>query len=388
MGVNEIKQILKAYDLAQVANEPCVLATVTFVEGSSYRRAGARMLVGADGTWIGCVSGGCLERDLLRKAAFVLAKNEPMLIAYDTREDTDQDSTEEKFEEFRIEGAGLGCNGYIEILVEPILAEVKHPVLEKLKTWMSERKNGGVILLPKLNLRAQIFVEQSTEENKFTGLENFSDEVQSQILRAWDLSNGDRKAIGKDILGEKPLRILMETFAPSTQVFLFGAGYDAVTTATLAVELGHEVHVVDVRSAVPIPRSAFKGIQNYTQCEPEEISKKVKMDEHSIAVLMTHHAEDDQILLPQILAANPAYVGMLGPKIRGERLIEEYESRGLLLSEDARSALHYPAGLDIGAETPSEIALSIFAEVNAVLKNRAGGLLRERAGPIHVREVS
>ena len=348
--VNELNQILTAYDLAQKNGQSCVLATVTYVDGSSYRRPGARMLMTEDGNLIGCVSGGCLERDLVRKANWVLQKKETMLVPYDTREDTEVED--------RSVGAGLGCNGWIEILLEPIFADMPHPVLEKFLEWTRLGRDGVVRLYP----------HQKNPHPEFFEQEVFGTEAMPEYTKSIHDSH-----------------VYFEKFMPAISLTLIGAGYDAVALAGLAVKMGHEVRVVDFRSSFPIPRRAFEGVSEYIQCEPGETAEKIKFNERSAVVVMTHHADDDLAALPTVLRAKPAYVGLLGPKVRGQRLLDEMLQNGISFSAIELQNIYFPVGLDIGAETPGEIALSILAEISAILNDRKGGLLRERLGPIHFR---
>jgi xanthine dehydrogenase accessory factor len=342
--VNELNQILTAYDFAQKNAQACVLATVTYVDGSSYRRPGARMLMTENGDLVGCVSGGCLERDLVRKANWVLQKKETMLVPYDTREDTDIET--------RPVGAGLGCNGWIEILLEPIFPDQPHLVLEKLKEWNRLGREGVIRLYP----------HQKNPHPEFFSLDT-------------PTPSGDS-------------HVYFEKFTPPISLTLIGAGYDAVALAGLAVKMGHDVRVVDFRSSLPIPRRAFAGVSEYIQCEPKEFRDKVKLNDRSVVVVMTHQAEDDLAALPQILNQQPAYVGLLGPQVRGKRLLDELQQNGIYFSKETVQNIYFPVGLDIGAETPAEIALSVLAEISAVMNDRKGGLLRERSGPIHFRGIS
>jgi xanthine dehydrogenase accessory factor len=346
--VNELNQILTAYDFAQKNGEACVLATVTYVDGSSYRMPGARMLMTEKGDLVGCVSGGCLERDLVRKANWVLQKKETMLIPYDTREDTEVET--------RPMGAGLGCNGWIEILLEPIFPNQPHLVLEKLKEWNRLGREGVIRLYP----------HQKNPHPEFFGTDAM-------------LASAD---------SVRDSHVYFEKFTPTISLTLIGAGYDAVALAGLAVKMGHEVRIVDFRSSLPIPRRAFAGVSEYILCEPHEVGEKLKLNERSVVVVMTHHADDDLAALTEILSQKPAYVGLLGPKIRGKRLLDTLKQNGISLSRETLKNIYFPVGLDIGAETPAEIALSVLAEISAVMNDRKGGLLRERAGPIHRRGLA
>jgi xanthine/CO dehydrogenase XdhC/CoxF family maturation factor len=149
----------------------------------------------------------------------------------------------------------------------------------------------------------------------------------------------------------------------------------------LAVELGHEVTVIDRRPDFAV-RDAFPGAARVIAAKPGEIASLLQPDESTVAVLMNHHYETDRASLAALLPLGLPYIAMLGPKRRTERILSELEAEGLDVS-DARANIHGPAGLDIGAETPEQIALAVLAEIQAVLAGRPGGHLRDRNAPIH-----
>lgn len=369
--MNETRAILDAYARARAHGTACALATVTFVAGSSYRRVGARMLIADDGNWVGCVSGGCLERDLLRKAAWAMECGQPSLVTYDTREDGDG---------VRTPGAGLGCNGVIEILLEPVPAGGSHAVLELLQRCSTERISGGMILFPHDPALPAIIWEDDAAPTLPMGL---PPELRSDLERCWTSARDRGQALGLDcISGAMPQRIFVEVLRPAVQVAVIGAGYDAVAMAALGVHLGYEVNVVDFRSAVPIPRRAFAGIARYIQCTPADLPAQLVLDERSVVIVMTHQAQDDLAVLPYVLDSRPAYIGLLGPRKRARRLLAECDCEEAL----GQANLHAPLGLDLGGGTPAEIALAAFAEIQATLSGRAGGALRDLPGPIHARE--
>ncbi len=364
--MNETRAILDAYSQARARGGACALATVTHVEGSSYRRVGARMLVVDDGAWIGCVSGGCLERDLLRKAAWTMESGESLLAAYDTREDGDGP---------RAPGAGLGCNGVIEILLEPIPAGGSHAVLDVMSRCVPTRRSCGVILFP--HDRSAPAITWEDEELPAC--------VRGDLSRVWAENRGRRRAVGMDrpIDGE-PQRIFLEILRPTVQVTVIGAGYDAVAMASLGVHLGYDVTVVDFRSGLPIPRRAFDGITRYIQCLPSELADHLSVDGRSVVIVMTHQAQDDLAVLPYLVDSRPAYLGLLGPRKRARKLLAACGREDAL----EQANVHAPIGLDLGSETPIEIALSVFAEIQATAHGHAGGSLRDLAGPIHARSCA
>jgi xanthine/CO dehydrogenase XdhC/CoxF family maturation factor len=175
--------------------------------------------------------------------------------------------------------------------------------------------------------------------------------------------------------------VFVETLEPTRRLVIFGAGHDSVPLSKMASILGWEVSVVDCRSSFPTPAGLFNSVDFFVRSEPDQVLTKTYLDEDTLVVTMTHNYEHDRSILKQILTkTQPAYLGMLGPKSRSERLLESLEAEGLKID---RRLLRFPAGLDIGGNHPEAIALSILAEIQCVLSNRAGGALRERAAPIH-----
>jgi xanthine/CO dehydrogenase XdhC/CoxF family maturation factor len=315
--------ILKAYAVARERGLKCALATVVRITGSSFRTVGAKMLITEEGEISGSVSGGCLERDLIRRAILAMRTSERRVIRYDTRADVNDDNDGGGGSGALIQSAGLGCEGVIEIFLDSRPEESMHAI----KRVLNE---GGVIRVP------------------------------------LEIEGGERF---EDVL------------TPPVRWTIFGAGHSALAVARLARELGWNTTVVDCRSAFPIPKKFFAECSDrFLQCEPERILEHLSLTPECLAVLMTHNYEHDRLILERVLPLSLRYVGLLGPRKRSERLLGELEESGLRFT---RSGLRFPVGLDIGGDGPAAIALSILAEAQAVLSGRAGGALGTRAGPIH-----
>jgi xanthine dehydrogenase accessory factor len=362
----EIQQIIeKINSLAQ--DETAILATVVDVAGSGYRRPGARMLIDQNGYGIGTVSGGCLEADVLERAKKVFAGGEPIVITYDTTAD-----------ENSVFGLGMGCRGVVRILLETVstnsfifnyvsdLTADRMPfTLATLINPSGENKIGRRLYFDKYGAAASEFNDAETVEilskirrafiEKRTGVENFS-------------------------FGE----VFIETITPPLNLLLFGAGFDALPLVKFAKELGWRVSVVDHRAAYANAERLIEADEIFA-ANVSDLEKDFFEDENSVAVIMTHNYERDREILPRLLKSKCLYVGALGPKKRTEKILSE---AGEDFSAAQLEKLHAPVGLDIGADTPEAIALSIVAEILAILKNRTGGFLRERKGSIYGRDVS
>jgi xanthine dehydrogenase accessory factor len=314
--MNENRSIIQFYK-----RDPQVryaLATVVRVFGSSYRSPGAKMIVSESGEISGSISGGCLERDLIRRAIDSFRHDQSTLIRYDTRAEADDDAGE-----FLVQSAGLGCEGVIEIFLEPNPA------------------------------RHVSAIEHCLSENRAVDFE-------------LALPDGE---------------IYLDQIQPPHQLTLFGAGPDIIPMIDIGHALGWELSVVDCKSAFPVPRRLFNKADKIYSLPPEGILGSLTFDSQSLVALMTHNYEHDRIILEQ-LAELPAlkYLGILGPKVRGEKLLKELNESGKKLSAQH---IHFPIGLDIGAENSQAIALSVFAEMQSILSERSGAFLKDRKNAIH-----
>jgi xanthine/CO dehydrogenase XdhC/CoxF family maturation factor len=180
------------------------------------------------------------------------------------------------------------------------------------------------------------------------------------------------------------LKVFVETLLPPVPLVVFGAGHDVLPILELARGLGWQTEVVDPQ-ARPASRSRFATADRVTLARPEHTSAEVDITPRTLALLMSHNYSHDLALLRFLLASPARYIGVMGPRKRTERMLSELAANedAPLLEEAGLARLHSPAGLDIGANAPAEIALSIIAEMRAVLDGRRGGMLRERRGSIH-----
>jgi len=368
--MKELREILAAYQTARQQGKPTALATVVAVSGSSYRRPGARMLVTVEGSRAGGVSGGCLESDVFQRARGVLERGKADIVTYDTTEDGDI-----------LFGVGLGCRGVIQILIEPM--ENSSPVFDFLASLV-QRREAGVC--------ATVFRSEGNDEVRlgdrlllseagrfYSGI---SDPRLAEAVHAdagYVLAQG-RSQTREYELPHGSVEVFLEALLPPQSLVLFGAGHDAPPLVRLAKELGWHVTVADARPAYAVAER-FPQADAVLTFPPEEATSHITFDPRTAVVLMTHNYLHDQALLAQLLPSPVRYLGVLGPKRRTERLLADLPSA--LVTGDALSSLHSPVGLDIGADTPETIALSILAEIQAMTSGRSGQPLRARSGPIY-----
>ena len=373
--MKELQDIVNAFDNAVHKGKQVALATVVLVEGSSYRRAGARMLVTEDGQLTGAISGGCLEGDALRKARLVMTQNKSMLVTYDTTDDDDA-----KF------GVGLGCNGIIHILIEPIIAEKPDNPIQLFRFFLSKRR--PVVLITLFSLKDRQAAQPGTcllmtEDEQTQGILPDNEIKNALLADARNvLKNGN--SVTRTYLYGDHFTCFIELLQPAVSLIIFGAGNDTIPLVQFAAVLGWHITLVDGRANYAVAER-FPQVKKIIIAKPEQALSQVIMDERTVVILMTHNYNYDMAMLRQLLPLELPYVAALGPKKRLQRMLDELRDEGLNFSEQRLKSIYGPAGLDIGSENSDEIALSVIAEMQAVLKNRYGTSLRDKT-LIHDRE--
>ncbi len=372
----EICDIIAAYHEAQLHGRQTALATVVHVEGSSYRRPGARMLIDSDGKITGAISGGCLEGDALRKALLAMSQGEKKLVTYDTLHEDDV-----KF------GVQLGCNGIVHILFEPINAGDPANPIALLQNCVCDRKNAVIVTL---------FSLEKFDGHQYGTCLSLVGETKQGILIDVDLDREIHKD-AMDVLSgqcsllkpyaDKSLTAFVELIEPPVSLVIVGAGNDVFPMIEIALLLGWQTTVIDGRTTHANTQRFYKA-NTVIAGKPAEAIQKIKIDEKTVFVLMTHNYNYDLAMLRILLQEQCSYIGTLGPKSRLNRMLEELQEQGFSVSEGQKASIHGPTGLDIGAETAEEIALSVIAEIKAVLAGRQGNFLRARPDAIHSRASS
>jgi len=367
--VKELQDIVKAFDHAQKAGKQTALATVVHVEGSSYRRAGARMMVTDDGQLTGAISGGCLEGDALRKARLVMAQQKPMLVTYDT---TDEDDAKL--------GVGLGCNGIIHILIEPIDPSSSNNPIALFKQFLSKRE--PVVLITIFTLNDKQAAQPGTcalmnKDEQVTGAFPDSTIEDAVLIDAKDvLKNGN--SVTKTYIYEDRFTCFIELLQPAVSLIVVGAGNDAIPLTKLAAVLGWQITVIDGRANYIVPER-FPLADKLIVTKPDDALSKLSLDDRTVFVLMTHNYNYDIAMLKRLLPLQLPYIGALGPKKRLNRILDELREEGTIITDEQLKSIYGPAGLDVGSENSEEIALSIIAEIQAVLAKRNGLSLRYKA---------
>jgi xanthine/CO dehydrogenase XdhC/CoxF family maturation factor len=373
--VKEIKNIVKSWKQATESKSPSVLATVVRVEGSHYRRPGARMLVTVSATPVGSVSGGCLESDVMEHASEVFRSGKPCVIHYDTTTDSDL-----------VFGSGMGCGGRVEILLEPAMDRSIDRLIRAFEDCLSKRCTWaiGTVFAISGDVGATIGGKAMLCDDRAetTGIDDQSlrSQVERELRRVFDLRKG---GVHSFVTPQGTVYMLFEYLSPPITLAIFGAGDDAIPVCRMASELGWQVTIVDHRPN-RVTQERFPEAISLELLQPTTVASTVGLQDYDAAVVMTHNYESDVELLSVLLKSDMKYVGLLGASKRAERILNEITRRGLRFDENMSSRLHAPIGLDLNAEGADEIALAIVAEIQMALAGGTGrplNLRRQSNGP-------
>jgi xanthine dehydrogenase accessory factor len=373
--MKEIREILGALAGLRVRGEPAALATIVRVKGSTYRRAGARLLIRQDGTTLGSISGGCLEGDVAEAAREVLHTGRPRMLTYDLTADDDA-----------VWGLGLGCNGAIDVFVEAVRPEAVPDYGALLQGCIDARRFAAlatVIASPspdgRVPVGARLFVREDGTVEGSLG-EAVTDALAAAAARD-RIAAGTAATVPLELpggLGE----LFIDVVAPPLPLLVCGAGHDALPLVSLAHAQGWWVMVADSRPAYAT-KERFPGADEVFLVQDRDVAKAARIDRHTFVVVMTHNFLHDLEILRGLVETPARYIGLLGPRARTDKLLAELQKGGVVLDGARRSRVYGPVGVDTGADSPEEIALSILAEILAVRNGRATASLRDRVGPIH-----
>jgi xanthine/CO dehydrogenase XdhC/CoxF family maturation factor len=366
--MKELRAILAAHRMADNKRQAAI-ATVVKVKGSSYRSPGARMYITDDGKWVGSISGGCLEGDALRKARHVMMEKKAMTVTYDTREESNQNL-----------GISLGCNGVIDVLIEPIASE--NDPIEVFEKCMAANQPVAIATIIRGNGTGEKLLMTNGAATDKLSNRALANDVTPLLKRVFDSKKTE--TINLSCNGEE-FEVFLELIQPSVSLIVFGGGFDARPVSQLAKNVGWEVQVTDecVAHVAPI---FFPQADKLSLCQREFIDRDFNITPYTACVLMSHNYEYDRDVLRKLITTAAPYIGILGPRKRFEKMMAEFKNAGLELSSEQLQRIHSPIGLDIGAEAADEIAISIIAEIQTKFTNRTGGFLRHNPGPIHQRE--
>ena len=336
---HEFKEIIQQVIVNQQNGIQNVLATVVDLDGSSYRKPGVRMLLSSDGKMIGAVSGGCVEKEVQRRAQSVFKDGKPKIITYDGR--------------YR-----LGCEGILYILLEPI--KIPSEFIDAFSNSLSNRKP---------------FTIQSFYQKEDEVFGNFGSKIQFKKEEVFTFSNGFQPNKIADLL------VFEQKLQPLFRLLIIGGEHDAVKLCKQATQLGWQVDVItSIKDSKEL--SDFPGA-NSVSAQTPEIIELSNINKHTAIVIMNHNFTYDLRYLVKLQDQKPIYIGILGAANRREKMLNELFDFASEVTDEFLEKIHTPAGLNIGAETPEEIALSILAEILSVVRKKEVFSLKKITGRIH-----
>ncbi|MBA4850233.1 XdhC family protein [Emticicia sp. BO119] len=368
--MKEIKKIVEAYQKIDFNQNKAALATVVRVEGSSYRRTGARMLVMESGEWVGGISGGCLEGDALKKARLAMSQNKATLITYDTSDD----------DPYQI-GVGLGCNGIIDVLITPLEPQDKLNAVSQIRYCLDQRSPNVIVTITALNRSNEVI--QLGQVFRFDSTDHFNeifplDDIKEKLTEEIRLVLVNTKSISRTytLADGLSVSLFIEIIPPAIQLYVYGSNYDVYPMVRMAKELGWKVIVVC--NPNKMHRSLF-AIADAVM--PKDYVPVI--DKYTAAISMCHDYETDYHNLQTLLKTDISYIGLLGPKKRTVKMYDRMNEEGKPITPENESRIFSPVGLDIGANTPEEIALSVCAEIRTNFSGRDAKRLKFRNKPIY-----
>lgn len=361
-------QLAKSYHHIKNFSGNYVLATIIETMGSTYQKAGARMLIAESGEFTGLLGGGCFESDLNEHAAAVLASGKPKVVFYDMRSPEDA-----------IWGLGLGCNGAVRVLLQAVTKNNQHTPFDLVQEGIENEQSGVLITYcesdhDQFKAGESVFLNSST--NNTLQKKPACDEIFYQS--AQDVLEKDTPLLAEHIIDGKKVTVFYDLLKPPFKLLIIGAGPDAVSVTTFAKLLGWQITVVDHREEF-IKSERFPSVDYLINLTPSALNEKLQLDQFDALILMTHSIDYDERYLKMITNCNIPYIGLLGPAKRRDRLLETLKEESINIQD----RVYGPTGLDIGARSPEEIALSVIAEIQAVTSKRDGGLLSQKNAPIN-----
>jgi xanthine dehydrogenase accessory factor len=353
----ETREVLDFLTAARAAGKRAALATVVRVRGSAYRHEGAKLAVAEDGSTAGNVSGGCLEQDVREVALQVLRSGAPQLRSYCSSAD-----------EIAAWDLGVGCEGQVDVYVEPA-SEARSSV----RQLLDGREPFAVATIIGMG-DARCGMRRVVTAARADGDLGSADLNRVATARARELLETGESGI-YEISGRS---VFFDVLTPPPQLVVLGAGDDARPLVRFAADVGFRVVVVDRRPG-HLTRERFPNAAALIDTGGEGLGDALPLDADCYAVVMNHNFADDQAYVRALLKTAVAYVGMLGPRQRTERILRNLAAEGSV--DEAR--VYGPVGLDIGTDGAEQVALAVVAEILAVRSGRRAKSLRERRAPIH-----
>jgi xanthine dehydrogenase accessory factor len=366
--------VMSAIERSLDADDEAVLATIVDVEGNAYRRPGAKMVVSEAGAGVGSITAGCLESEVREMATEIRNAGGQRVERFDLTGDDD------------VWGLGLGCNGIIDLLFEPLTETYRQVVdayragTDTLVVTVIDSEADAVtaadrLIAPDGDLAAA--VEASDGEFPAWLREALADPAET--LHA----NGQSDAITVERDGDT-VKVFVDAITAPSELVLFGTGHDVGPVAELGRKMDYRVTVAGFRGGQTADER-FPNADRVVSTSPADVDETLDLDGDTYAVVMTHNFIDDQIAVETLLDTDVPYVGLMGPDERFQEILDAFADGGREVTDADLDRIYTPIGLDLGGGTPYQIAMSILAEVEAVANGREPKHLRERKSPIHER---
>ena len=363
-------EVLSTIAAATREESEAVLATVVDVEGSAYRRPGAKMVIDPAGSGVGSITAGCLEDEVKRLAAEVLDAGEPIVETYDLMNDDN------------VWGLGVGCNGVIDVLLEPVDASLR-PVTDAVTA-----NEDVAVVTAVASGRDDVAVGDRAcvrpgEPPEVIG--DLADEVVEAVAEtAADLAaRGKSKSLVIDVAGDS-VTLFVDGIAAAPELVVLGTGHDIGPVVDLGKRNDFRVTVIGFRGG-PDLAAAFPNADDTRSTTPTELRDEHEFHEETYVVAMSHNFVDDRLAVAELLETDVPYVGLMGPRDRFEEMLQAYDDGERAVVEANLDRVYTPVGLDLGGGTPHQIATSIVSEILAVRNERTPRHLKSREGPIHDR---
>jgi xanthine dehydrogenase accessory factor len=358
----EMRKLLKLWSEARSRGEECALATVVRVAGSSYRKPGARMLLTRGGQRVGTVSGGCLEGEVSRRIWW-LTEQGPVVRDYNTSYDDDSQQS-----------YGLGCDGVVTLLLER--TSRADGIFEALRKAVEDRVASAIVTVVgtdgKTSLGKRLAIAEYAPLSNSNGPLDDLNQLLSPIARETLRARQTRSI--SPYFQASHVELFAEYLAPPPALFVFGAGDDAQPVVHLAHSMGWQITVSDGRSNLAT-KARFPLAHRVAVLTPGDDLRSLCIRPEDAAVVLTHSYVQDVSILRALLPLHLGYLGILGPRRRTERIIDEIAPTIGVDPVTALESLRSPVGLDLGAGSPDVIALSIVAEMQAALTQRSAAPL-------------
>jgi len=345
------RHLLQSFHAWREAGEPLVLATVYETAGSTYSKAGHRILLAANGDYRGLVSGGCLEGDLAERARAVVQSGQAAAVTYDLRDAADE-----------LWGLGVGCNGLLRVFLQALLGSNDYQPFGAIAERLAGTRAARVATVIESG-RADLAVGATAVADAAGESVFGASDSGAALLRA--ASRTAMQSPAAYLTAEQGCRVLYSPLQPTPRLLVLGGGLDAIPLVSMAAELGWFVTVADHRPGY-LARGGFERAERAVLVEPPRLATSLPLGDFDAVVVMSHHLATDRQYLAQLASVANRYLGVLGPRARRDRLLEDLAE----VAPRLRERLKGPVGLDIGADSPESIALSILADLQATISTR------------------